>query len=82
VLTFRFFDFGTIEAVLALEAVRREREDRYDRHVRPLERKRDQLIARVGTRFRALTDGQQVQAEGILAAIRVSRALRGEAKDQ
>ena len=37
---------GYVKAVLALEAVRKKREARYDRVVRPLDRKRDTL--RVG----------------------------------
>jgi hypothetical protein len=65
---------GYVKAVLELEAVRRDREDRYDRYVRPVDRKRELLIAEVGTRFRALTGGQRAQAEGILAAVRIARA--------
>ena len=66
---------GYVKAALKLEAVRREREDRYDRYVRPLDRKRELRIAEVGMRFRALTGGQRAQAEGILAAVRIGRAL-------
>ena len=36
---------GYVKAVLALEAVRTKREDRYARVVRPLDRRRDQLAA-------------------------------------
>ncbi len=36
---------GYVTAVLALEAVRKKREDRYERVVHPLDRKRDQLAA-------------------------------------
>ena len=36
---------GYVKAVLALEAVRRKREARYERVVRPLDRKRDALAA-------------------------------------
>ncbi len=38
---------GYVKAVLALEPVRRKRDDRYDRFVRPLDRKRDELAAEV-----------------------------------
>jgi hypothetical protein len=41
---------GYVKAVLALEAVRRKREERYERVVRPLDRKRDELAAEVATR--------------------------------
>ncbi len=37
---------GYVKAVLALDAVRMKREDRYDRFVRPLDRKRDELRPR------------------------------------
>jgi len=50
---------GYVKAVLALETVRRKREERYDRFVRPLDRKRDQLADEVATRLRALSGGQQ-----------------------
>ena len=48
---------GYVKAILALEAVRRKREDRYDRFVRPLDRKRDELAAEVATRVKALSGG-------------------------
>ena len=41
---------GYVKAVLALEAVRRKREARYERVVRPLDRKRDALTVEVTTR--------------------------------
>jgi len=41
---------GYVKAVLALEAVRRKREDRYARVVRPLDRRRDELAAEVAGR--------------------------------
>jgi hypothetical protein len=60
---------GYVKAVLALETVRRKREERYDRHVRPLDRKRDILAAEVDRRMRALIGTQQAEARRILAAI-------------
>jgi hypothetical protein len=54
--------------VLALEAVRRKREERYDRFIRPLDRKRDQLAADVATRLRALSGGQHAAARRLLNA--------------
>ena len=60
---------GYVRAVLALEAVRRKREERYDRFIRPLDRKRDQLAAEVATRLRALSGGQYAAAQRLLAAI-------------
>jgi hypothetical protein len=36
---------GYVKAILALEAVRKKREDRYARLVRPLDRRRDALAA-------------------------------------
>jgi len=41
---------GYVKAVLALEAVRKRREDGYDRFIRPLDRKRDKLAAAVAMR--------------------------------
>lgn len=60
---------GYMKAVLALEAVRNKREDRYDRFVRPLDRKRDQLAAQVARRLRALTGGQYAEAQRLVAAM-------------
>jgi hypothetical protein len=60
---------GYVRAVLALEAVRRKREERYDRYVRPIDRKRDALAAEVAARERALSGGQQAEARRILGAI-------------
>jgi hypothetical protein len=62
-----------VKAVLALEAVRKNREDRYDRFVRPLDRKRDALAAEVATRLRALSGGQHAAAQRLLAAIAETR---------
>jgi hypothetical protein len=60
---------GYVKAVLALEAVRRQREDRYERVVRPLDRRRDALAAEVATRLRALSGGQLAAAQRMLAMI-------------
>jgi hypothetical protein len=56
-----------VKAVLALEAVRRKREARYERVVRPLDRKRDALTVEVATRLRALSGGQRAAAQRLLA---------------
>ena len=48
---------GYVKAALALEAVRKKREARYDRVVRPLDRRRDALAAEVAMRLRALSGG-------------------------
>jgi hypothetical protein len=53
----------------ALEAVRRKREDRYDRFVRPLDRRRDELAAEVAARVKALSGGQYAEAQRVLTAI-------------
>ena len=58
-----------VKAVLRLEEVRRKREERYDRNVRPLDRKRDVLAAEVDRRMRALIGTQQAEARRILGAI-------------
>jgi hypothetical protein len=60
---------GYVKAVLALEAVRRKRENRYARVVRPLDRRRDSLAAEVATRLRALSGGQLAAAQRLLAMI-------------
>lgn len=60
---------GYVKAVLALEAVRKKREDRYARVVRPLDRRRDALAAEVATRLRALSGGQLAAAQRLLAMI-------------
>ncbi|MGH9651361.1 MAG: hypothetical protein ACRD3I_12935 [Terriglobales bacterium] len=60
---------GYVKAVLALDAVRRKRQERHDRFVRPLDRKRDQLAAEVATRLRALSGGQHAKAQRLLAVI-------------
>jgi hypothetical protein len=49
---------GYVRAVLALEAVRKKREARYNRVGRPLDRRRDALAAEVATPRRALSGGQ------------------------
>jgi hypothetical protein len=59
---------GYMKAVLALEGVRRKREDRYDRFVRPLDRKRDELVVEVAARVKALSGGQYAEAQRILGA--------------
>ena len=70
---------GYVKAVLALEAVRRKREARYDRVVRPLDRKRDSLTVEVGTRLRALSGGQRAAAQRLLAMIAEAIASDGTA---
>ena len=60
---------GYVKAVLALEAVRKKREDRYERVVRPLDRRRGALAAEVATRLRALSGGQLAAAQRLLAMI-------------
>jgi len=60
---------GYVRAVLALDAVRSKRESRYDRHVRPLDRRRDELAAEVAMRLRALSGGQRAAAQRLLAVI-------------
>ena len=70
---------GYVKAVVALEAVRRKREDRYARVVRPLDRKRDELAAEVATRRRALSGGQLAAAQRLLAMIAEATAGDGAA---
>ena len=60
---------GYVKAVLALEAARQRRQERYDRFVRPLDRKRDELAAEVAARMRALSGGQHAEAKRILGAM-------------
>jgi hypothetical protein len=60
---------GYVKAVLGLEAVRKKREERYERFVRPLDRKRDVLAAEVAARERALTGGQHAEARRILGTL-------------
>jgi hypothetical protein len=60
---------GYVKVVLRLEEVRRKREERYDRHVRPLDRKRDVLVAEVAVREKALSGGRLAEARRILAAV-------------
>ncbi len=71
---------GYVKAVLALEAVRRKREDRYARVMRPLDRRRDALAAEVATRLRALSGGQLAAAQPLLAMIAQATANGGAAK--
>jgi hypothetical protein len=68
---------GYVKAVLALEAVRRKREDRYERGVRPLDRRHDKLAAEVATRLRALSGGQLAAAQRLLAMIAQATAGDG-----
>ncbi|MDO8476067.1 MAG: hypothetical protein Q7W02_07685 [Candidatus Rokubacteria bacterium] len=70
---------GYVKAVVALEAVRRKREERYERVVRPLDRKRDELAAEVATRLHALSGGQHAAAQRLLAMIAEATAGDGAA---
>jgi len=70
---------GYVKAVLALEAVRRKRGDRYDRFVHPLDRKRDELIAEVGVLMRSLSGGQHAEAQRILDAVTGSTSRENRA---
>jgi len=67
---------GYVKAVLALDAVRRKREDRYARVACPLDRRRDELAAEVATRLRALSGGQLAAAQRLLAMI--AQAMAGD----
>ena len=69
---------GYVKAVLALEAVRRRREERYDRFMRGLDRKRDQLAADVAARLRALSGGQHATAQRLLAAVANAAVLESQ----
>jgi hypothetical protein len=69
---------GYVKAVLALEAVRRKREDRYERFVRPLDRKRDELVAEVAARVKAVSGGQYAEAQRILGANAAPNVKQGE----
>ena len=60
---------GYVRAVLALEAARKKREKRYERFIRPLDRRRDQLAAEAATRRWALSGGQLAAAQRLLAAV-------------
>jgi hypothetical protein len=70
---------GYVRAVLALEAVRKKREARHDRVVRPLDRQRDALTVEVATRRRALSGGQLAAAQRLLTLIARSIASDGAA---
>ena len=69
---------GYVKAVLKLEGVRRKREERYDRYVRPLDRKRDVLAAEADRRMGALNGTQQAEARRILGAIKRGRDVQGQ----
>jgi hypothetical protein len=68
---------GYVKAVLALEAVRKKREERYDRFLRPLDRKRDLLAVEVAAREKALSGGQQAEARRILGIVDSERLEPG-----
>jgi hypothetical protein len=68
---------GYVKAILALEAVRKKREDRYEHIVRPLDRRRDELAAEVATRLRGLSGGQLAAAQRLLALIAQAMASDG-----
>jgi hypothetical protein len=70
---------GYVQAVLALEAVRKKRAARYDRVVRPLDRRRDALAVEVAMRLRALSGGQLAAAQRLLAMIAQAMASDGAA---
>ena len=70
---------GYVKALLALEAVRRKRDERYKKFVHPLDRKRDQLAAEIATRLSALSGGQYAAAQRLLAVIKSGRADDGGA---
>jgi len=61
--------FGRRPRSAFLVAVRRKREARYGRFVRPLDRKRDELVADVSARVKALSSGQYAEAQRMLRAI-------------
>ena len=67
---------GYIKAVLALDAVKKKRETRYERFVRALDGKLDQLAVEVATRRRGLTGGQHAEARWILDAIPTVNAFK------
>lgn len=69
-----------MKAILALETVQKKREDRYDRFVRLLDRKRDELATEVAVRGRALSGGQQAKAQRIVGGIlgECAERLRGD----
>ena len=71
--------YGYVKAVLALEAVHKKREARYDRDVRPLDRRRAALAAEVAMRLRAPSSGQLAAAQRLLALIAKSIASDGSA---
>lgn len=70
---------GYVKAVLALDAVRKKREERYARVVRPLDRRHEELAAEVAMRLRALSGGQLAAAQRLLAMIGETMANGGGA---
>jgi hypothetical protein len=70
---------GYVKAVLALDAVRRKREARYEHVVRPFDRKRVALTVEVATRLRALSGGQRAAAQRLLAMITQATVSDGAA---
>jgi hypothetical protein len=54
---------GYVRVVRALDAIRRKREERYNRFVWAFDLKRDALAADVATRLRALSGGQHAGAQ-------------------
>jgi len=52
-----------VKDMLALEAVQGKRQERYERYVRLLDRKRNVLFAEVDRRMRALIGTQQAAAK-------------------
>src|SRR5262245_56671607 len=55
---------GYIKTALALGAARRKREERYERFVHSLDRRRDELVLQVAVRLRALSGGQLAAVQG------------------
>jgi hypothetical protein len=59
-----------VKRVLALEAIRKRRAERYERYVRPLDVRCNALMADAGTRALTLSGGQAAKARRILHEIR------------
>ena len=57
--------------------MRKKREARYERVVRPLDRKRDTLTVEVATRLRALSGGQRAASQRLLTIIAQAMANGG-----
>jgi hypothetical protein len=68
---------GCLKAILVLETARRRRQERYDRFVRPLDRKRDALEAEVAARMRGLSGGQRAEARRILREMAGATSRKG-----